>query len=142
METISICLSATLFVKKRISNSFGTLDGPSKQSQYKQVVKLGVVALGDTQNDSIRSWNFGKNWCNSISDSIVTDKNSNQTVILFKQLYNSKRLAMIQFNWQFNSVGTPVSGWVTIYIMKAYDVSYQNLGTTTKTKTMTKTQRI
>ena len=108
METISI-LSAALFVKKRISNSFVTLDGPSKQSQYKQVVKLGVVALGDTQNDSIRSWNFGKNWCNSISDSIVTDKNSNQTVILFKQLYNSKRLAMIQFNWQFNSVGTPVS---------------------------------
>ena len=37
---------------------------------------------------------------------------------------------------------------ITIYIMKAYDVSYQNLDTTTKkktktkTKTMTKTQGI
>ena len=50
------------------------------------MAKLGVVALGDTQNDSTQSWNFGKNWSNSMADSKLADKNSIQTVIQFKKI--------------------------------------------------------
>ena len=44
------------------------------------------VALGDTQNDSIQSLNVGKNWFNSIFDSIMADQNSIQTIIQLKRL--------------------------------------------------------
>ena len=54
------------------------------------MAKLGVVALGDTQNDSTQSWNFGKNWSNSMADSKLADKNSIQTVIQFIKIQLKK----------------------------------------------------
>ena len=43
------------------------------------------VALGDAQNDLIESLNFGKNWFNSISDSMMVNQSSIKTIIQFKK---------------------------------------------------------
>ena len=59
-----------------------------------------MVALGDTQSDSIRSLNFGKNWFNSISDSTMTDKNSIQTVTQFKKIGDDSIQLTIQFKYR------------------------------------------
>ena len=49
--------------------------------------------MGDTQNDSIRSLNFGKNGINSISDSI-------QTFIQLKNIGGDSMKSIIQFKCQ------------------------------------------
>ena len=49
--------------------------------------------MGDTQNDSIRSLNFGKNGINSISDSI-------QTFIQLKKIGDDSTQLTIQFKYR------------------------------------------
>ena len=59
-----------------------------------------VVALCNTQNESIQSLNFGKSWFNSISDSIMADQNSIQTFIQLKKIGGDSIQSMIQFKCQ------------------------------------------
>ena len=67
-----------------------------------------MVALGDTQSDSIQSLNFGKNWFNSISDSIMAAQNSIQTMIQFKKTDSDSIQSIIQFKCQ----GIINTGWI------------------------------
>ena len=64
--------------------------------------------MGDTQNDSIRSLNFGKNRFNSISDSIMAEKNSIQTFTQFKKIGDDSTQLTIQLKYRviINYVGS------------------------------------
>ena len=84
-----MCIRSWLLRKKRIKRE-------RRRGGSVQCSDSGV-ALGYIQNDSIRSLNVGKNWFNSISDLIVADQNSMQTIIQLK------RLVVIKFNRWFNS---------------------------------------
>ena len=56
-----------------------------KLAKYKYKTNFHfVLAMIDTQNDSIQSLNFGKIGFNSIFDSILVSQNSIQTIIQFK----------------------------------------------------------
>ena len=77
------------------------------------------LALGDTQNDSIQSLNFGKNWFNSIFDSIMADQNSIQTIIQFNNIGRDSIQVMIKFKCQvIINIGRKVQNFVTKYSQK------------------------
>ena len=69
-------------------------------SSQLKLFNRSVVALCNTQNESIQSLNFGKSWFNSISDSIMADQNSIQTFIQLKKIGGDSIQSMIQFKCQ------------------------------------------
>ena len=59
-----------------------------------------LIVMIDAQNDSIQSLNFGKNWFNSISDSIMADQNSIQTITQFRVAKVGSLTAITFFVWR------------------------------------------